>query len=239
MGRIPINGTIDAATISSANVTLTERNTALTTSGTLTASDGDTTANTFTAATITGTTGTFAIDAAGAWTFSANSAYDSLNVGQNVNETFAVTSVDGTASAVKITINGSNDAATVSSADVALTETNAALTTSGTLTSADVDNPANSFTPATITGTLGTFAIDAAGAWTFSANSAFDSLNVGSNVNETFAVTSADGTASAGKITINSSHDAAPASTADLPRRARQSTLARGRPLYRPRQQRL
>ena len=71
------------------------------------------------------------------------------------------------------------------SADVALSETNAALTTSGTLTSADVDNPANAFTAGTIVGTIGTFSIDAAGAWTFTANSAFDSLNVGQNVNET------------------------------------------------------
>ncbi|WP_217992648.1 VCBS domain-containing protein, partial [Polaromonas sp. AET17H-212] len=147
-------------------------------------------------------TGTFAIDAAGAWTFTANSAFDNLNVGQNVNETFAVASADGTASSVKITINGTNDAATVSSANVALTETNAAVTTSGTLTASDVDNTPNTFTAATIVGTTGTFAIDAAGAWTFTANSAFDNLNVGQNVNETFAVASADGTASSVKITI-------------------------------------
>ena len=51
--------------------------------------------------------------------FTANSAFDSLNVGDNVNETFNVTSVDGTPSTVQITINGTNDAATVSSASVA------------------------------------------------------------------------------------------------------------------------
>jgi VCBS repeat-containing protein len=76
----------------------------------------DNPANTFTAATIVGTLGTFAIDAAGAWTFTANSAFDSLNAGGNVNETFAVHSADGTASSVKITINGTNDAPTVAAA---------------------------------------------------------------------------------------------------------------------------
>ncbi|MCP3853185.1 MAG: hypothetical protein GY698_00430, partial [Actinomycetia bacterium] len=49
------------------------------------------------------------IDAAGAWNFTANSAFDSLNVGDNVNETFNVSSVDGTASTVAITINGTSD----------------------------------------------------------------------------------------------------------------------------------
>ena len=71
-----------------------------------------------------------------------------------------------------------------------LTETDAALSTSGTLTSSDVDNTDDSFTADTIVGTIGTFSIDAAGAWTFTANSAFDNLNVGDNVNETFNVTS-------------------------------------------------
>ena len=42
------------------------------------------------------------------------------------------------------------------------------------------------FTADTIVGTIGTFSINAAGAWSFTANSAFDNLNVGDNVNETF-----------------------------------------------------
>src|SRR4029079_5128094 len=120
-----------------------------------------------------------------------------------------VTSVDGTTSTVKITINGTNDAATVSSDDVTLTETNAALTTSGTLTSTDVDNPNDTFTPSSTTGAIGTFSIDAAGAWTFTANSAFDNLNIGDSVNETYNVTSVDGTTSTVKITINGTNDAA------------------------------
>ncbi len=52
----------------------------------------------------------FSIDAVGAWSFTANSAFNSLNTGNSVSETYNVTSVDGTASTVQITINGSNDA---------------------------------------------------------------------------------------------------------------------------------
>ena len=128
--------------------------------------------------TTVGTYGTFNLLANGNWDFTANSAFDSLNVGDNVSETFNVQSEDGTTSTVSITINGTNDAATVSSAAVTLTETDVALTTSGTLTSADVDNTDNAFIADTIIGTYGTFNLAANGNWDFTANGAFDSLNV-------------------------------------------------------------
>ena len=222
---ITITGTNDAATVSSATEALAETDVPVTASGTLTSTDPDNVDNTFTADTIVGTIGTFTIDAAGAWTFTANSAYDNLNVGDNVNETFNVTSVDGTASTVAITINGTNDAATVSAATEALAETNAPVTASGTLTSTDPDNVDNTFTADTIVGTIGTFTIDAAGAWTFTANSAYDNLNVGDNVNETFNVTSVDGTASTVAITINGTNDG-PVANVDSGTTAEDSTLS-------------
>ena len=216
MVQITINGSNDAATVSSASVSLTETDTALTTSGVLTSVDVDNANNAFTPSTSTGSYGDFSIDVAGHWTFTANSAFDSLNVGDSVSETFNVTSVDGTASTVQVTINGSNDAATVSSASVMLTETDAPVSASGTLISTDVDNTDNAFNPAVITGAYGDFNIDATGHWTFSANSAFDSLNIGDSVNETFTVTTVDGTASTVQITINGSNDAATVSTASV-----------------------
>jgi VCBS repeat-containing protein len=205
---ITINGTNDAATVSSASVTLTETDAALTTSGTLTSTDVDNTDNAFTASSTTGTYGDFSIDENGDWTFTANSAFNELNVGQNYSETFNVTSVDGTPSTVTVQINGTNDAATVSSASVTLTETDAALTTSGTLTSTDVDNTDNAFTASSTTGTYGDFSIDENGDWTFTANSAFNELNVGQNYSETFNVTSVDGTPSTVTVQINGTNDA-------------------------------
>ncbi|WP_089529823.1 VCBS domain-containing protein [Vibrio vulnificus] len=59
------------------------------------------------------TNGTFSIDANGAWTFVANSAFNEMNVGDSKVESFTVTSVDGTPQVVKVTINGTNDAATI------------------------------------------------------------------------------------------------------------------------------
>ncbi|MFA0063061.1 VCBS domain-containing protein, partial [Vibrio breoganii] len=117
------------------------------------------------------------------------------------------TSVDGTPSTIKVTINGTNDKATVSSATVAIDETDKAVTTSGTLTSTDVDNPDNTFTPGAISGANGDLTIDANGHWVFTANSAFNQLNVGDKVEETFTVTSVDGTPSTIKVTINGTND--------------------------------
>ena len=72
-----------------------------------------------------------------------------------------MTSVDGTPSTVQITINGTNDAATVSSDSQTLAETDVPVSTSGTLTATDPDNPDNTFTPSSTTGTIGDFSIDA------------------------------------------------------------------------------
>uniref|UniRef100_UPI003F84EBAD VCBS domain-containing protein n=1 Tax=Vibrio sp. WZ-1 TaxID=3454501 RepID=UPI003F84EBAD len=153
--KVTINGTNDAATVSSATVAVDETDKAITTSGTLTSTDVDNPDNAFTPDSITGTHGDLTIDTNGHWVFTANSPFNQLNVGDKVEETFTVASVDGTQSTIKVTINGTNDAATVSSATVAVDETDSAVTTSGTLTSTDIDNPDNAFTPDSITGTHG------------------------------------------------------------------------------------
>ena len=75
-----------------------------------------------------GTYGTFAIDAAGAWTYTASSAHNEFVAGTTYTDTFSVTSADGTTTTVTINILGTNDAAVLSAATtVNLTETNAAL----------------------------------------------------------------------------------------------------------------
>ncbi|MHA6639898.1 Ig-like domain-containing protein, partial [Stutzerimonas frequens] len=64
----------------------------------------------FTAASLVGTNGTLTLAANGQWTFVANSAFNELNVGEQVQETFTVTSIDGTEQDVTVTITGTNDA---------------------------------------------------------------------------------------------------------------------------------
>ncbi|GAL30502.1 probable RTX [Vibrio variabilis] len=96
---------------------------------------------------VQGTYGTFSIESDGKWTFTASESYDYLNVGQSVSETFQVTTIDGTPTSVTVKIEGTNDAAQVSVGSVTTDETDAALTITDSLTSSDVDNPNNAFTP--------------------------------------------------------------------------------------------
>ena len=61
--------------------------------------------------------GSYTLTAAGLWTYTldnSNAAVQALNVGQTLTDTFTVTTVDGTAQVVTITINGANDAAVIS-----------------------------------------------------------------------------------------------------------------------------
>ncbi len=94
---------------------------------------------------------------------------------------------------VTITIAGANDAAVLSSDTVNLAETNAALSTGGTLAIHDVDSP----TPLSRKprpGSYGTFAIGTDGAWTYVTSSAHDEFVAGHTYTDTFSVSSADGT---------------------------------------------
>ena len=189
---VNILGTNDAAVLSADVANLTETNAAadISTSGTLTISDVDSPATFVAQAGTAGSYGTFAIDAAGAWTYTASSAHDEFVAGTTYTDTFPVASADGTPTSVTINILGTNDAA-VLSADVRnLTETNAAadISTSGTLTISDVDSPATFVAQAGTVGSYGTFAIDAAGAWTYTASSAHDEFVAGTTYTDTFAV---------------------------------------------------
>ncbi|MFV7786209.1 VCBS domain-containing protein, partial [Shewanella marisflavi] len=86
----------------------------------------------------------------GEWTFTANSAFDELNVGDSYSETFNVTSIDGTPSTVTVTINGTNDVPVIAGDDSgAVTEdaSNPTLTDTGTLTIDDADADESVFQP--------------------------------------------------------------------------------------------
>ncbi|MDP3705863.1 MAG: VCBS domain-containing protein [Legionellaceae bacterium] len=205
---VPIIEANAAANISRAHTTLAETNVPMSTGGVLTSSDVDS-PTTFVAQTnVAGANGVFNIGIDGAWTYVANSAFDNLNSGQSVSDQFNVASADGTVTTVQVTINGANDAAVLSSASATLSETNAALSTGGTLTITDVDNPATYVAQTNVAGTNGVFNIGANGAWTYVANSAFDNLNVGQSVSDQFNVASADGTVTTVQVTINGTNDA-------------------------------
>ena len=230
---ITINGSNDAAVISgTAAGSVVEAGEASpgtpTASGTLTDTDLDNPLNSFTPVSSptksAGGYGTFTMTAAGAWIYTldnANSAVQALNAGDMLTDSFTVTTIDGTAKVVTITINGTNDAAVISgTAAGSVVEAGEASpgtpTASGTLIDTDLDNPLNSFTPVSSptksAGGYGTFTMTAAGAWIYTldnANSAVQALNAGDMLTDSFTVTTIDGTPQMVTITINGSNDAA------------------------------
>ena len=147
-----------------------------------------------------------------------------LNVGDTLTDTFTVTTVDGTAQVVTITINGANDAAVITGA-----------TTGSVVEAGGVDNG----TPGTPTATgnlnsdrrrqserrldrgrhadrrangYGSYTLTAAGVWTYTldnSNATVQALNVGQTLTDTFTATTVDGTAQLVTITIHGTDDAA------------------------------
>jgi VCBS repeat-containing protein len=163
--------------------------------------------------------------AAGVWIYTldnANGAVQALNAGGTLTDSFTVTTIDGTAKVVSITINGSNDAAIISGAATgSVVEAGGASPgmpiAIGTLTDTDVDNTLNTFTavssPTDSDGGYGTFTMTAAGVWTYTLdnnNGVVDALDVGDTLTDTFTVHTIDGTAEVVTIAIHGASDADP-----------------------------
>ncbi|WP_414927756.1 beta strand repeat-containing protein, partial [Pseudomonas sp. IT-P74] len=160
------------------------------------------------------------VDTTGQWTYTlANgsdgvaSAVQSLKAGESHNDVFTVQVSDGLGGVdtqlVTITVTGSNDAAVLSSASVTLSETNAPLTTGGSLTISDIDSPESFQAQTNTAGSYGQFSIGTGGAWTYVANSAHNEFAAGTTYTDTFAVSSADGTLSSVTVHILGTNDAA------------------------------
>jgi VCBS repeat-containing protein len=232
---VTINGANDAAVISGATTgSVTEDGGTKcdlpTATGTLTATDVDN-APGFTAVNCPATSdagyGTFTMTADGVWTYkldNANCAVQALNVGDTLTDTFKVTSLDGTAQLVTVTIDGTNDAAiicgtkqgSVIEAGGVANSVSCKPTATGTLTDTDVDNTPNTFTavdtPKASTGGYGAFTMTKDGVWTYTldnTNCKVQALNVCDKLTDCFTVTTIDGTPQVVTITVNGANDAA------------------------------
>ncbi|MBP9737189.1 MAG: VCBS domain-containing protein, partial [Rhodoferax sp.] len=87
-----------------------------------------------------GTYGTFSVGASGHWTYTADNAQtnvQSLNVGEALTDHLLVLSADGTQHTVSVTIQGTNDAPTLTAQTHAVTEDGARLT--GQMLAQDAD----------------------------------------------------------------------------------------------------
>ncbi len=210
-----IGGTVSGNVIEAGGVANGTANTP-TASGTLTAADVDNADDSF--AVVSAPTlaangyGHYTIDAGGNWSYALDNghvAVQALNAGDTLTDSFSVASIDGTSQTISITIDGRNDAAVLTADTVGLTETNAVLSTSGSLGISDVDNPANFVAQAGTAGTHGSFSIDAAGAWSYTAGSAHDEFVAGTTYTDSFSVAAVDGTTTTVTINILGTNDAA------------------------------
>jgi len=209
-----IKGVNDAAVITgTSTASLTETDAVQTTGGTLSATDVDS-SNAFQAqSNVAGSNkyGTFSIGADGKWTYTMNSAHNEFVAGQSYVDSITVKTADGTTQVLKVTINGTNDAAVITGTSTAsLTETDAVQTTGGTLSATDVDS-SNAFqAQSNVAGSnkYGTFSIGADGKWTYTMNSAHNEFQGGKNYTDSVIVKTADGTTQVLTVTINGTNDA-------------------------------
>ena len=103
---------------------VTEENT-LQASGQLTITDADSGQDHFQAGDLAGTYGTLHLAADGSWTYdldNANSTVQALGDRQTLTETITVRSADGTTHNIVVTVNGTNDAPTVTASTLSGTE---------------------------------------------------------------------------------------------------------------------
>nr|WP_256593482.1 VCBS domain-containing protein [Pseudomonas sp. 09C 129] len=222
---ITITGSNDAPVLSFAtgnNAGAVKEDTTLSVSGQFSSADidHDATATWSIVGTNTGSYGSIAVDNSGQWTYTlANgtdgvaSAVQSLKAGESHDEVFSVQVSDGLGGVdtqlVTVTVTGTNDAAVLSSASVTLSETNAPLTTGGSLTVSDIDSPESFQAQIDTAGNYGQFSIGTGGAWTYVADTAHNEFAAGTTYTDTFAVSSADGTLTSVTVHILGTNDAA------------------------------
>ncbi|MGY3233721.1 MULTISPECIES: VCBS domain-containing protein [unclassified Bradyrhizobium] len=166
--------------------------------------------------------GSFTMTDDGHWTYAldnGNCAVQALNVGDSLTDSFTVKTADGTAQLVTVTIEGSNDAATIcgQACGHVIEPSNPCApppSASGTLTDKDVDNPNDTFTatacPQASEHGYGSFTMTAGGVWTYTldpANPAVEALRSCDTLIDCFTVTTIDGTPKVVTVAIQGADD--------------------------------
>ncbi|MDB9525092.1 VCBS domain-containing protein [Oscillatoria sp. CS-180] len=225
--QVTITGVDDASNVSGTNSgDVTEDQSVdqgnLITTGQLTITDVDSGEDVFIAGSATkvgSAIGNLTIEANGAWTYTVDNAateIQNLTVGETLDEVFTVKSFDGTETNVTITINGTDDAATIDGDTVGFVIEDEQTPATGNLTITDPDSAGQEFQvinsgDSAGQGTYGNFEIDASGSWTYTlddAKAATDALTEDDTVSDIFEVSALDGTSETVKISVFGANDA-------------------------------
>ncbi|MCQ1766605.1 VCBS domain-containing protein [Neorhizobium galegae] len=198
----PVN---DPAVLTPVTVSLTETNAVLTTGGTLTISDVDS-SETFVAQTNAAGSngyGKFTVNTDGTWTYATDTAHNEFVASQTYTDSLTVSSADGATTTITVNIAGTNDGAVLTPVTVSLTETNAVLTTGGTLTISDVDSSETFVAQTNAAGSngYGKFTVNTDGTWTYATDTAHNEFVAGQTYTDSITVSSVDGTTTT--ITVN------------------------------------
>ncbi|SBT14866.1 VCBS domain-containing protein [Vibrio celticus] len=166
--------------------------------------------------------GTFVVNEDGTWTFVANSPYDELADGEQIQDSTTVQTSDGGEQVITVTIIGTDDVAVATddsgsvTEDIDVDEITNQLVTSGQIVITDVDSDTPTFSAdgefnlvgSTNESQLGVLNIDPDGAWTYVVNNDdVQYLDDDEFVTEVYTVTASDGTTSEVIITINGADD--------------------------------
>nr|WP_069595706.1 VCBS domain-containing protein [Vibrio tasmaniensis]OEF61642.1 biofilm-associated surface protein [Vibrio tasmaniensis 1F-187] len=166
--------------------------------------------------------GSFVVNEDGSWTFVANSPFDELADGEQIQDTTTVQTSDGGEQVITVTIIGTDDAAVATddsgsvTEDIDVDEITNQLVTSGQIVITDVDSDTPTYSAdgefnlvgSTNESQLGVLSIDPDGAWTYVVNNDdVQYLDDDEFITEVYTVTAIDGTTSEVTITINGADD--------------------------------
>ncbi|PWS35170.1 hypothetical protein DFH01_22960 [Falsiroseomonas bella] len=207
--EITIGGVNDAATITGELAGSLDED-ATGSNGLLTAQDPDDgEAGFLPLADVAGDFGTLSLTAGGQWTYTRTAELNALAAGVSVVDSFTVTALDGTSETLTITLEGTNDPASITG-DLAGAMLEDGSGTDGMLVVADPDTGETSFQAlSNVAGLYGTLSLTTAGAWTYARTADLNFLAAGEVVADSFTVAAADGTIAALSVTIEGADDAA------------------------------
>src|SRR4029077_17542043 len=145
------------------------------------------------------------------WTYAMNNAHDELVGGQDYTDSLTVKTADGTQQVISVTMHGTDDATVITgTSTAALTETNAAQSTGGTLVATDPDTSNAFVAQSDVAGNhgYGQFSIDDSGHWTYKMDTAHDEFVGGQDYTDSITVQTAAGTSQVIPVTTHGTDDA-------------------------------
>ena len=168
---------------------------------------------------LAGPYGDFSFASDGTWSFALDdtrAATQALGAGQTQAQTLTVQTLAGTSQTLKVTVHGTNDAATITGTATGAVKEDATPTATGTLTVSDVDAGEAQFVAHgaqdPVKGAYGSLTVDAAGAWIYTldnASAAVQALSASDMRTDTLTVASRDGTTQAITVTVQGMNEAA------------------------------